>query len=47
MNVLGGAVFPVGLMLVVLAGGELITGNMMSLSMALYAKENYIDKCTE
>ena len=39
MNVLGGAVFPVGLMLVVLAGGELITGNMMSLSMALYAKK--------
>lgn len=39
VNVLGGAVFPVGLMLVVLAGGELITGNMMSLSMALYAKK--------
>ena len=32
VNILGGAVFPFGLMLVVLAGGELITGNMMSLS---------------
>lgn len=35
---LGGAVFPVGLILVVLAGGELITGNMMSLPMAAFAK---------
>ncbi len=39
VNVLGGAVFPVGPVLVVLAGGELITGNMMSMSMALYAKK--------
>lgn len=37
-NLLGGAVFPVGLMLIVLAGGELITGNMMSLPLALYAR---------
>ncbi|PZE21877.1 formate/nitrite transporter family protein [Paenibacillus xerothermodurans] len=37
-NFLGGAVFPVGLMLVVLAGGELITGNMMSVTMAYYAR---------
>ncbi|MFC3884888.1 formate/nitrite transporter family protein [Bacillus songklensis] len=37
-SLLGGAVFPVGLMLVVLAGGELITGNMMSVSMALYSR---------
>jgi formate transporter len=37
-NLLGGAVFPVGLMLIVLAGGELITGNMMSVAMALYSK---------
>jgi formate/nitrite transporter FocA (FNT family) len=35
---LGAAVFPVGLVLVVLAGSELITGNMMSVPMALYAK---------
>jgi formate/nitrite transporter FocA (FNT family) len=33
-NLLGGAVFPVGLMLVVLGGAELITGNMMSVSIA-------------
>ncbi|MEB4869508.1 MULTISPECIES: formate/nitrite transporter family protein [Priestia] len=38
-NLLGGAVFPVGLMLVVLGGAELITGNMMSVSIALYAKK--------
>lgn len=36
---LGAAVFPVGLILVILAGGELITGNMMSVSMAYYAKK--------
>jgi len=38
-NLIGGAVFPVGLILVVLAGAELITGNMMSVSMAFYAKK--------
>jgi formate/nitrite transporter len=38
-NLLGAAVFPVGLILVILTGGELITGNMLSLAMALYAKE--------
>lgn len=36
---LGAAVFPVGLVLIVLAGGELITGNIMSVSMAAYAKK--------
>ncbi|KPX31538.1 MULTISPECIES: formate/nitrite transporter family protein [Pseudomonas syringae group] len=36
-NLLGAVVFPVGLILVVLAGGELLTGNMMSLPMALFA----------
>jgi formate/nitrite transporter len=36
---LGASVFPVGLILVILAGGELITGNMMSVSMALYARK--------
>lgn len=36
---LGAAVFPVGLILVVLAGGELITGNMMSVSMAFYTRK--------
>ena len=29
-----GAVFPIGLILVILAGGELVTGNMMTVSMA-------------
>ena len=37
-NLLGGAVFPIGLILIVLAGGELITGNMMSLPLALYSR---------
>ncbi len=31
---LGAAVFPIGLILVILAGGELVTGNMMTVSMA-------------
>lgn len=43
-NLLGGAVFPVGLILVVLAGAELITGNMMSVSMAFYAKKISLGK---
>ncbi|MDQ0189467.1 formate/nitrite transporter family protein [Alicyclobacillus cycloheptanicus] len=34
---LGAAVFPVGLVLVVLAGAELLTGNMMSVPMACFA----------
>jgi formate transporter len=36
---LGAAVFPIGIILVILAGGELITGNMMSVPMALYARK--------
>lgn len=35
---LGGAVFPIGLMLVIIAGGELLTGNMMALPMATLTK---------
>lgn len=35
---LGAAVFPVGLILTILAGGELLTGNMMTLPMALFAR---------
>ena len=35
----GATVFPLGLILVLLAGAELITGNMMSVAMALYAKK--------
>ncbi|SFU64748.1 formate/nitrite transporter family protein [Alicyclobacillus macrosporangiidus] len=34
----GGAVFPIGLMFVVIAGGELLTGNMMTLPIAVHAK---------
>ncbi|MFB5191233.1 formate/nitrite transporter family protein [Alicyclobacillus fastidiosus] len=37
-NLVGGAVFPVGLMLVVVAGGELLTGNMMTLPLALHER---------
>ncbi len=36
---LGAAVFPVGLMLVIIAGGELLTGNMMSVTLAVLAKK--------
>ncbi|MGN7360161.1 formate/nitrite transporter family protein [Paenibacillus sp. SAF-054] len=36
---LGAAVFPVGLILTVLAGGELLTGNMMTLPMAWFARK--------
>ena len=36
-TLLGAAVFPIGLILVILAGGELLTGNMMSLPLAMFA----------
>ena len=39
---LGGAVFPIGLILVILAGGELVTGNMMTVSMAWLQKNYFI-----
>lgn len=35
----GAAVFPVGLMLTVLAGAELLTGNMMTMAAALFSKK--------
>ncbi|WP_433941662.1 formate/nitrite transporter family protein [Paenibacillus lautus] len=35
---IGAAVFPVGLILVLLAGGELLTGNMMAVSLARFKK---------
>ncbi len=35
----GACVFPVGLIVILLAGGELITGNMMAVSTAFYAKK--------
>ncbi|WP_035445333.1 formate/nitrite transporter family protein [Bacillus sp. UNC41MFS5] len=37
-SLLGGAVFPVGLMLIIIAGGELLTGNMMALPIAVLVK---------
>ena len=39
VNLLGAVVFPFGLICLLLVGGELVTGNMMAVSMALYAKE--------
>ncbi|TDV72838.1 formate/nitrite transporter family protein [Pseudomonas sp. LP_7_YM] len=36
-NLMGAAVFPVGLILTILAGGELLTGNMMTLPTAMFA----------
>jgi formate/nitrite transporter len=38
-NFIGAAVFPVGLILVLLAGGELLTGNMMAVPLAFIAKK--------
>lgn len=38
-NYIGAIVFPFGLICLLLAGGELVTGNMMVVSMALYAKK--------
>jgi formate/nitrite transporter len=35
---LGACVFPIGLIVILLAGGELITGNMMAVSTAWFAK---------
>ncbi len=38
-NFIGASVFPVGLILVLLAGGELLTGNMMAVPLARIAKK--------
>lgn len=38
-TLIGAAVFPVGLILILLGGGELLTGNMMAVSMAFFAKK--------
>ncbi|MFF2911750.1 formate/nitrite transporter family protein [Paenibacillus sp. NPDC057934] len=38
-NFIGAAVFPVGLILVLLAGAELLTGNMMAVPLAFMAKK--------
>jgi len=44
ISFLGAAVFPIGLVLVLLAGGELVTGNMMTLAMALFSRKIGISK---
>ncbi|WP_419880665.1 formate/nitrite transporter family protein [Peribacillus sp. B-H-3] len=36
---LGAAVFPMGLILIVLGGGELLTGNMMAVTMAFFSRK--------
>ncbi|AWB45611.1 formate/nitrite transporter [Paenibacillus sp. CAA11] len=36
---IGASVFPIGLVLTVLAGGELLTGNMMTMSLAWFARK--------
>ncbi|GAA4707827.1 formate/nitrite transporter family protein [Brevibacillus fulvus] len=41
---LGAAVFPLGLVLVIIAGGELLTGNMMSVTLALLAGKISVGK---
>ena len=38
-NILGGFIFPVGLILLLLAGGELATGNMMAVGTAMFTKK--------
>ena len=43
-NFLGAAVFPLGLILVLLAGSELLTGNIMSVAMAVYAGKVTVPK---
>lgn len=38
-SLIGASVFPIGLIVILLAGGELITGNMMAVSIAFWAKK--------
>lgn len=42
--IVGGAVFPIGLIVILLAGGELATGNMMAVGTSIFAKKaNLLD----
>ncbi len=41
---LGAAVFPLGLILIIIAGGELLTGNMMAVSMAFFSRKITISR---
>lgn len=43
---IGGAVFPLGLILTIIAGGELLTGNMMAVPMAALAKKVTVKQLT-
>ncbi|MGE7780122.1 formate/nitrite transporter family protein [Peribacillus sp. NPDC097264] len=45
-NLIGGLVFPLGLILTVVAGAELLTGNMMAVSMAALAKKVTVKQLT-
>lgn len=38
-SVIGAAAFPIGLIVILLAGGELITGNMMAVAASFFAKK--------
>lgn len=44
---LGAAVFPLGLILILIAGGELLTGNMMAVPMAYLAKKVTLTKLAQ
>lgn len=39
ITLIGASVFPIGLICILLGGGELLTGNMMALSIAFYARK--------
>ena len=39
VTLIGASVFPIGLICILLGGGELLTGNMMAVSIAYYAKK--------
>src|SRR5699024_363615 len=38
-SIVGGAVFPIGLIVILLAGGELATGNMMAVGTSILSKK--------
>lgn len=38
-SLVGASVFPIGLIIILLAGGELVTGNVMAVSTAMYARK--------
>ncbi|MGT2887044.1 formate/nitrite transporter family protein [Streptococcus didelphis] len=41
-SILGACAFPIGLIIILMAGGELITGNMMAVSAAFFAKKVHL-----